>query len=141
MREQQTVGGIRGALAHRDFRLLLGGQAVSATGDWLYNVALVVYVLDQTGSGTWVAATSLVRFLPYVLFGTFGGVIADRYDRRRVMIVADVARAVVMTALTLVAGAEGKGPALAAITLAGASTVFFLRVSALGAGGHSDAGR
>ena len=73
MAESGPTGGMRGALRHRDFRLLLGGQAISATGDWLYNVSLVVYVLDQTGSGAWVAATSLVRFLPYVLFGTFGG--------------------------------------------------------------------
>ena len=115
-------GGIRAALRHRDFRLLLAGQAVSGTGDWLYNVALVVYVLDLTGSGTWVAATSLVRFLPYVLFGTFGGVIADRYDRRRVMVVADLARAGVMTGLTVVAAS--KGPAFAAVLLAGCSTVF-----------------
>ncbi len=117
-----STGGMRGALGHRDFRLLLGGQAISSTGDWLYNVSLVVYVLDQTGSGAWVAATSLVRFLPYVLFGTFGGVIADRYDRRRVMIVTDLARTGVMLALTLVAAADG--PAFVAVALAGVSTVF-----------------
>ena len=119
---ERAPAGIRGALRHRDFRLLLGGQAISSTGDWLYNVSLVVYVLDQTGSGAWVAATSLVRFLPYVLFGTFGGVIADRYDRRRVMIVTDLARTGVMLALTLVAAADG--PAIAAVALAGVSTVF-----------------
>ena len=55
------------------------------------------------------AATSLVRFLPYVLFGTFGGVIADRYDRRRVMIVADLARAGVMAVLTVVAASRRAG--------------------------------
>jgi predicted MFS family arabinose efflux permease len=102
--------------------MLLSASAISGTGDWLYNVALVVYVLDVTGSGAWVAATNLVRFLPYVLFGTFGGVIADRYDRRRVMIGTDLARAVVMTGLTFVTAA--RGPALAAIALAGVSTIF-----------------
>jgi predicted MFS family arabinose efflux permease len=117
-----SEGGIRAALRIRDFRLLLGGQIVSGTGDWLYNIALVVFVLDATGSGAWVAAASLVRFLPYVLFGTFGGMIADRYDRKRVMILADLARAVVMTALTIVAATEGSP--LAAIALAGLSTVF-----------------
>ena len=122
MADTKPVGGIRGALRHRDFRLLLGGQAISATGDWLYNVSLVVYVFEQTGSGGWVAATSLVRFVPYVLFGTLGGVIADRYDRRKVMIVTDIARALVMTVLTLVAAADG--PAVAAIALAGISTTF-----------------
>jgi predicted MFS family arabinose efflux permease len=122
MADPRPPRGIRAALRHHDFRLLLGGQAISATGDWLYNVSLVVYVFDQTGSPAWVAATSLVRFVPYVLFGTFGGVIADRYDRRKVMIVADLARTGVMLALTAVAAADG--PAIAAIALAGCSTVF-----------------
>lgn len=122
MAERRSKGAIRAALAHRDFRLLLGGQALSNTGNWLYSVSLVVYVLEVTGSGTWVAATSIVRFLPIVLFGTFGGVIADRYDRRTVMIVGDLARAGVMTALTFVAAA--RGPAVVAIGLAGASNVF-----------------
>jgi predicted MFS family arabinose efflux permease len=122
MAEARPTGGIRGALAHRDFRLLLGGQAISNTGDWLYNVALVVYVLEVTGSGAWVAATNVVRFLPYVLFGTLGGVIADRYDRKKVMIVADLARAGIMSGLTLVAASDGS--AVWAIALATASTTF-----------------
>jgi predicted MFS family arabinose efflux permease len=122
MAEERSKGVIRAALGHRDFRLLLGGQAISNTGDWLYNVSLIVFVLDVTHSGTWVAATNLVRFLPYVLFGTFGGVIADRYDRKRVMIGTDLARAVVMTGLAFVAAA--RGPAIVAIALATASTTF-----------------
>jgi hypothetical protein len=56
MAEGRSKGAIRAALGHRDFRLLLGGQAISNTGDWLYNVSLIVYVLDVTHSGTWVAA-------------------------------------------------------------------------------------
>lgn len=103
------------ALGHRDFQLLLGGQAISNTGDWLYNVSLIVYVLDVTHAGTWVAATNLVRFLPYVLFGTFGGVIADRYDRKRVIIGTDLARAVALIGAfadaeaTLISGGTAQG--------------------------------
>jgi predicted MFS family arabinose efflux permease len=115
-------GAIRSALRHRDFRDLVAAQAVSATGDWLYSVALIVYVLDQTGSSTWVAATSIIRFLPYMLFGTLGGVIADHYDRRRIMIAADLGRGVVQLGLTAVALAEGH--ALLAIVLAALSTTF-----------------
>jgi hypothetical protein len=47
---------MRAALRHRDFRYLLAGQTVSQTGDWLYNVALIVFVLRATGSPAWVAA-------------------------------------------------------------------------------------
>src|SRR5437867_1367202 len=87
------------ALRHRDFRLLVAGMVISQTGDWLYNVALLIFVLDRTHSGAWVAAAGIVRLVPYVVFGTFGGVIADRYDRKTVMIVSDLARAGIMAEL------------------------------------------
>jgi predicted MFS family arabinose efflux permease len=122
MGRDRSKGAMRAALAHRDFRLLLGGQAISNTGDWLYNISLIVYVLHVTHSGAWVAAASLARLLPYTLFGTFGGVIADRYDRKKVMIGADLARAAIMAGLATVAAAQGA--AIAVIALAAASTIF-----------------
>ena len=118
----ERSGALRSALRHRDFRYLVAAQAISATGDWLYSVALIVYVLDQTGSSTWVAVTSIIRFLPYMLFGTLGGVIADHYDRKRIMIAADIGRGIVQLGLTAVALAEGH--ALLAIVLAAMSTTF-----------------
>jgi MFS family permease len=120
--QARRKGAMRAALRHRDFRFLIAGQAVSGTGDWLYNVALIVYILSVTHSAAWVAAASIARLLPYSLFGTFGGDIADRYDRKKVMIAADVARGVVMAGLTVVAGV--RGPAIAAMLLATASTIF-----------------
>ena len=122
MTDEVKRGRLREVLRHRDFRLLLSGYAISATGDWLYSVALIVYVFEITGSPGWVAITSIVRFAPVIVLGTFGGVIADRYDRKRVMIVADLARFVVMVILTVVAAA--RGPAWAAALCAAASVVF-----------------
>ena len=113
---------MRAPFRHRDFRLLTAGLAISQTGDWLYNVALLVLVLRTTGSPGWVAAAGIVRLLPYVLFGTLGGVVADRYRRKQVMIASDLARAVVMALLALV-DLSGASAALA-IALAGLSTVF-----------------
>src|SRR5438132_10983234 len=110
------------ALRHRDFRLLVAGMVISQTGDWLYNVALLIFVLDRTHSGAWVAAAGIVRLVPYVVFGTFGGVIADRYDRKTVMIIPDLARAGIMVALAIVAASSGS--ALLAIVLSGASATF-----------------
>jgi MFS family permease len=106
----------------RDFRLLLGATAISATGDFLYGVALFVYIYDRTHSAGWIAAANIVRFLPYVLFSTFGGLIADRYDRRRLMIVIDTTRGVLMLALAVVAARDGALALLIAITAA--STLF-----------------
>lgn len=111
----------RSALAHRDFRYLLASLATSGTGDWFYNVALVVFVLEQTDSPAWLAATSIGRLAPYVLFGTIGGVLADRYDRRTVMIAADLVRAALMGLLTVAALLSA--PAGIAVLLAFLSTV------------------
>ena len=119
MTGEQAKGALRAALHHRDFRILLTAQTISDTGNWLYSVALIVYVLDQTGSAAWVAATSVIRFLPVVLLGPIGGAIADRYDRRSVMIAMDLARVVLMTGLVVVALADG--PALLAILIAAGS--------------------
>lgn len=87
---------LREALASRDFRLLLTGMAVSEAGSWLYGVALLVYVFEQTRSPGWVAAATILRTVPYVVLGPLGGVVADRYDRRVVMIASDLSRAVLM---------------------------------------------
>ena len=108
--------------AHRDFRFLIAGGAVSGTGDWLYSVALIVFVLERTHSSAWVAAASVIRFLPFVLFGTFGGMIADRYDRKKVMIAADLGRGAVMIVLTVVAAANGQ-PIVAIICAALSTTM------------------
>jgi CRP-like cAMP-binding protein/predicted MFS family arabinose efflux permease len=113
---------MRAPFRHRDFRLLTAGLAISQTGDWLYNVALLVLVLRATGSPAWVAAAGVVRLVPYVLFGTLGGVVADRYRRKQVMIVSDLARAAVMVLLGVVDLAGGA--AVVAIALAGLATTF-----------------
>ncbi len=109
----------------RPFRLILLALATSALGDWLYNVALLALVFGRTGSATWVALTTAARVLPIVVLGPLGGVLADRHDRRALMIGADAARAMVMVALAVVA-ATGLplllAPLLAALATA-ASTV------------------
>ena len=94
---------MRAALRHRDFRRLLAGLAVSQIGDWLYNLALVVLVFDRTHSAAWVGATTAARVVPIVVLGPLGGALCDRFDRRWLMIWADVVRAGLMVALAVVA--------------------------------------
>ncbi|MGZ3147077.1 MFS transporter [Lentzea chajnantorensis] len=77
----------------RDFRLLWGGRAVSLLGSWLLVVAVPAHVYAVTGS---VVATGLAlaaEHLPALLLGMWAGVAVDRWDRRRVMVVADLVRA------------------------------------------------
>ena len=87
------------SLRQRDLRVLFGGLVVSQAGDWLYNLALLAFVYERTGSTVWVGITTAARILPEVVLGPLGGVLADRHDRRMVMILSDVLRAASMAAL------------------------------------------
>jgi MFS family permease len=126
--QEKAKRSITAPLRHRDVRTLAGALAVSQTGDWLYNVALLVFVLKQTNSPAWVAAAGVVRLLPVVILGPFGGVAADRYPRRRVMIASDLIRSMIMLGMFVVTlthdGGGSKAAATAAIVLAGLATSF-----------------
>jgi MFS family permease len=104
----------------RPFQLLITSLAVSSCGDWLYNVALLALVYERTGSATWVSLTTAARVVPIVALGPLGGVLADRYDRRRLMIASDLIRALLMVALGVVA-ATGLPILLAPVLAAGAT--------------------
>lgn len=105
----------------RPFHLLMASLAVSSCGDWLYNVALLAFVYERTHSGTWVALTTAARVAPIVVLGPLGGVAADRYDRRRLLIASDLVRFALMVALSAVAAASL--PILLAPALAALATV------------------
>lgn len=93
----------RSALAVRDLRLLFAGLIVSATGSWAYNVGLLALVYERTHSLAWIGAAGLARFVPALLASPYGGVIAERTERIRLMVAADVACAVWQVGLVLVA--------------------------------------
>jgi MFS family permease len=99
-------GTIRAALGYPAFRSLLAGLAVSQVGDWLYNLALVAMVYQRTGSAMWAGVATAARVVPIVVLGPLGGVVADRFGRRGVMIASDLARLVLMLGLVLVAAAH-----------------------------------
>lgn len=117
----ESKGTLWGIFRYRDLRLLLIGLAVSKAGDWLYVVGLQVYVFQQTHSPAWVAAATIIRLLPTGFLAPIGGSIADRYERRLVMISSDLARCLLMLLLALVAW-RGGSPALALALAFAAST-------------------
>ena len=109
----------RAALQKRDLRLLFGGLVISATGTWAYNVALLAYVFDKTHSLGWVGAAGLARFIPSLLLGAYAGVVAERFERVRVMVSSDLLCMVFQALLAIVAFADaapGLVIALAALT-------------------------
>ena len=75
------------ALHYRDFRRLWTGLAVSAVGTWMQIVALSLFVLDLTrGSAAALGMVSLTHALTFLLFAAIGGSVADRFDKRRLLL-------------------------------------------------------
>ena len=106
----------REVLRVREARALIGASAVSQLGDWLYNAVLLGYVYEATGSAAWVGAATIFRLAPYVLLGPFGGMLADRYDKRTVLITGDLLRCALMLALAAVVAADGAVALVIALT-------------------------
>ena len=76
-----------------DFRALFTAQAISLVGDWFLRIALIGRVYDLTHSAPMVSALLVASSLPALLLSPLTGAIADRFERRRVLVVADLARA------------------------------------------------
>lgn len=120
------VAGYRSVLAKRDVKLLFSGLVISATGSWAYNVALLAFIFDRTHSLGWVGAAGLVRLTPQLLFSIYGGVLAERYERIRLMVCSDLVCALWQAGLAVVAATNGP-PALALVftALTSASAVAY----------------
>jgi MFS family permease len=78
------------ALRVRNFRLLVSGLLVSSTGGWIQRIAQDWLVLTLTGSATAVGITTALQFLPTLVLGLFGGVIADRFPKRKILLVTQI---------------------------------------------------
>ena len=95
-------GGMFRSLRVRNYRLFASGQAVSLTGTWMQRVAQDWLVLELShGSGAALGLALAVQFGPTLLFSLFGGILADRYDKRRVLMVTQAAMAVLAGVLGL----------------------------------------
>lgn len=79
------------ALHHRNYRLFWIGTLISHSGDWMDQVALNWLVLELTGSPFYLGLVNLCRGLPILLFTLIGGVAADRFERRTLMMVTQSA--------------------------------------------------
>jgi MFS family permease len=74
------------SLRNRNFRLYFTGQVVSNTGNWLTNVALILLVLEVTGSGLAVGLLAACQFGPILFLSAWAGAFADRTDKRRMLL-------------------------------------------------------
>jgi MFS family permease len=97
-------------------RLLLG-EFVSSVGDWLYLVALLVVVYDEARDPLLLGLIGGGRILPYALLSVPAGILADRVDRRLILVTTDIARGLVMLALTAVVAFGGSTALLVALAI------------------------
>jgi DHA3 family tetracycline resistance protein-like MFS transporter len=94
------------ALRHHTFALLWTGQTLSRIGDFMYEIALVWWVLKKTGSPEMMSVVLVCSFTPMILLSLFGGAAVDRLHRMRVMILSDMARGVVVGLVVVLAYAD-----------------------------------
>ncbi|MFD5087392.1 MFS transporter [Kitasatospora sp. NPDC058406] len=111
-------GGMFSSLRVRNYRYYFAGQVVSNTGTWMQRIAQDWLVLSLTGSPLAVGITTAMQFLPMLLLGLFGGVLADRMPKRRLLIFTQGAMGL------LAAG-------LAVLTVGGVVTPYYVYVFAL----------
>jgi MFS family permease len=102
----------RDVLRIRDFRLLVTAFLVDQIGGWAYNVVLIVWVFDKTHSPTWIAITTASGWVPRAVCSPYAGVLADRYERTKVMLWSSLLSFLAMTGVALVVAGDGP-PALA----------------------------
>src|SRR5438552_1013682 len=93
------------SLQCHNYRLFFAGELVSHTGSWMQTMAEAWLVLTLTKSGVAVGATFAFRFLPVFLFGLWGGVVADRFDRRRVLVLTQSLAALLAVVLWAIVAA------------------------------------
>ena len=114
-------------LAHRDYRLLVGGMSVSLLGDGLFLVALAWQVYALSNAPTALASVGIAMTIPTIVCLLLGGAVSDRYDRRLVMLSADVVRALGLATLAVlsVSGALRLWELMGVAVVYGAATAFF----------------
>jgi MFS family permease len=106
---------------------LLIGEFISGIGDWLYIVAIFVVIYRESGDAALVGAFGGIRLLPYVILSVPAGIVADRFDRRLVLLVSDIYRGslMVLMAVTVTVGAPTLVLAALAILAASGSSFFY----------------
>ncbi|MFI9236061.1 MFS transporter [Streptomyces sp. NPDC053079] len=119
--KRTSKGGTFSSLRVRNYRLFATGQVVSNTGTWMQRIAQDWLVLGLTGSSAAVGITTALQFLPMLLLGLYGGVIADRCPKRPLLLITQGAMGVT-------------GLALGVLTLTGHVQVWHVYLTALALG-------
>jgi MFS family permease len=112
-----SLASYRRVFANPALARLLVGEFVSSIGDWLYLVALLVVVYRSGASPVVLGIVGAARIVPYILLSVPAGIAADRYDRRLILIGTDLARGIIMVALTALTLIDGSIVLVVALSL------------------------
>jgi dTMP kinase len=99
---EDSQGGLRALFRLQGFRRLFAGQAVSGLGDWVATLAFIALAFSITKSQTAVAVVLILRLVPPIFAAPVGGLLADRLDRRLVMVTCDLLRAALIVLVPFV---------------------------------------
>lgn len=112
-----------------DFRRLYLARLISFAGDWFLIIPILGLVYEASGSPLAAAAVLAVQAIPALLLAPFTGVAADRFDRKKILVVSDVARAALALSLLAVDAVSGIWFPLLVMALEGAGAAFFYAAS------------
>ncbi len=104
-------------LFKRDFTMVVIGQIISLFGNAILRFALPLYLLRETGSSSLFGVVTACSFIPMVIFSLFGGVIADRKNKRNIMVVLDFTTAVVILIFSFALGKVSLVPLMIAVLM------------------------
>ena len=107
----------------RDFRLLWSAQLVSTVGTALTDLAAGILVFRLTGSALSVGLMFMATSIPTLFIGLIAGVFVDRYDRRKIMVIADLLRAAIVFSIPFVIGHDGKNIVYLYLAVAAVSSI------------------
>jgi len=117
-----VIAAYRRVLSNGALARLLFGEFVSSIGDWLYLVALLVLIWEQTQDPVTLGIIGAARIVPYILLSVPAGIVADRFDRRLILLSTDIVRGLIM--LLIAAAVLLEAPIVIVVALAITATCF-----------------
>ncbi|MBU6216256.1 MAG: MFS transporter, partial [Acidobacteria bacterium] len=118
----ETRGTVTAALRHQPFRRVWIGQLASNVGTWMQNIVLGILAYELTGAAWFIGLVAFAQLGPMLLFSPVGGAIADRFDRRVVLVSIALSQLVLSLALAVVALDESPNKFLIVVLVAAIGT-------------------
>ena len=110
-----VVGAYRSVWANRPLRALLAGEFISSIGDWLYLVAILLLVYERTQDPIVLGIVGAIRLVPPLVLSIPAGIIVDRFDRRLILVVTDLARGACIAVMAVLTWTEAPVDAIVAV--------------------------